>query len=96
VNIYSEEKRGNTYFCCLGSGSPGAFANQGKTIINVIPVFLTAKTLLMDRTLLRISDGISDQQQGKAYHECMQLEHKAEPSHDREWSEQLLAKEYRY
>jgi hypothetical protein len=58
----------------------------------VISVFLAAKTLLMDRTLLRISDGISDQKQG-TYHECMQLEHKAEPSHDKGCSEQLLAKE---
>jgi len=24
----------------------------------------------MDRTLLHISDGISDQKQGRAYHEC--------------------------
>jgi hypothetical protein len=71
IYIFRRDKR--IYILCyLESRSPGSFANQGKAIINAVPVFLTAKTLLMDRTLLLISDGISDQnqKQGRAYHEC--------------------------
>jgi len=68
---YVFRRNERTYIlCCLGSASPSNVTNQGKTIINVIPVFLTAKTLLMDRTLLHISDSISDQKHGRAYHEC--------------------------
>ena len=71
VDIYIFRRDEKIYILlCFGSRSPGNFANQGKVIINAIPIFLTAKTLLMDHMLLHISDGISDQKQGRAYHEC--------------------------
>lgn len=51
--------------CCLRSWSPGKFANQGKALINEIPVFLTAWTLLMNCTLSDVSGAIGHQEQGK-------------------------------